>query len=114
MNGPAISPADQSALAHSEREERLDAAIALYVEGVQSGRPQDRQDFLVRHPDLTADLLSFFAAEDRLKGLAASVRSQAGNPVDRASLKKRSARQTSRRLVNLHRGDRLAPRGTPG
>ncbi len=55
------------------RAERLDLAIAEYLEAVRAGQPTDRADILARHSDLAEDLASFFADEDRLKGLAGSI-----------------------------------------
>ncbi len=73
MNGSPISPPSPSEPALSEREQRLDQAIALYLDAVDAGEAPDRADFLARHPDLAADLRSFFADEDRLTGTASSL-----------------------------------------
>ncbi len=73
MTTRPISQVSQSGLAHSDRERRLDLAIAEYLEDVRAGRPTDRAGILVRHSDLAADLASFFADEDRLLGLAGSM-----------------------------------------
>src|SRR5262245_9496781 len=64
---PPLRPAD------FDREQRLELAIAEYLEGVRAGQPADRAIILARHPDLAADLASFFADEDRVMGLAQSV-----------------------------------------
>jgi WD40 repeat protein/tRNA A-37 threonylcarbamoyl transferase component Bud32 len=73
MTARPISPVSQPGPALSEREQRLDLAIAAYLEAAGAGRPPDRSDFLARHSDLALELRSFFADEDRLKGLAGSL-----------------------------------------
>ena len=73
MTAHANSQLAQSCPALSEREQRLELAIAEYLEAVRAGRAPDRADVLARHHDLEADLVSFFAGEDRLKGLAGSL-----------------------------------------
>ena len=73
MKSQPILPESPSAPAVSEHEQRLDDAIALYLEAVHAGQTPDRVDLLARHPDLADDLRSFFANEDRLKGLAGSL-----------------------------------------
>jgi eukaryotic-like serine/threonine-protein kinase len=72
MDRSPISTPSPSEPALSEREQRLDQAIALYLEAVDAGEPPDRVDFLARHPDLATELCSFFADEDRFKGTASS------------------------------------------
>jgi WD40 repeat protein/tRNA A-37 threonylcarbamoyl transferase component Bud32 len=72
MNRSPIPPPSPSEPALSEREQRLDEAIALYLEANHAAVAPDRADFLARYPDLAADLRSFFADEDRLKGTARS------------------------------------------
>jgi serine/threonine-protein kinase len=42
-------------------EDRLDEAIAEYLEAVDAGRPLDRDEWLARHPDLADDLRAFLA-----------------------------------------------------
>ena len=54
MNGPPISPPSPSDSALSEQEQRLDQAIALYLEAVDAGEAPDRAEFLALHPDLAA------------------------------------------------------------
>jgi eukaryotic-like serine/threonine-protein kinase len=55
----------------SEREERLDAAIAAYYQALESGQPVDRAAFLAGYPDLADELTSFLndkAAFERRAG----------------------------------------------
>ena len=73
MTAHAASQLAQSFPALSEREQRLELAIAEYLEAVRTGRAPDRALFLAHHVDLETDLMSFFAGEDRLKGLAGSL-----------------------------------------
>ena len=73
MKSQPIPPESPSAPAVSEHEQRLDDAIAGYLEAVHAGQTPDRVNLLARHPDLADDLRAFFADEDRLKGLAGSL-----------------------------------------
>ena len=73
MTARSISQVSRSAPADSDREQRLDLAIAGYLEEVRAGRPPDRAAVLAEHSDLADDLHSFFADEDRLKGVAGSL-----------------------------------------
>ncbi len=66
MTGPVSRPDP----AGTERERRLDSAIAEYLQAAETGRSPDRRKFLARHRDLANDLLSFFADEDRVRNLA--------------------------------------------
>ena len=47
-----IAAADRSEMSPSERERRLEDAIAEYKIAVEAGRPPDRSRFLERYPDL--------------------------------------------------------------
>ena len=44
----------------SSREERVNEAIAAYLQAVERGENPDREKFLAEHPDLAAELKSFF------------------------------------------------------
>ncbi len=72
MKAQPISPVSQSDPALAGREQRLDDAIAVYLEAVHAGQAPDRAEFLACYSDIAAGLLSFFADEDRVKGLAGS------------------------------------------
>jgi serine/threonine-protein kinase len=56
------------------REQRLDRIIAGYLEDQRLGRAPARSDLLCRHPDLAADLQSFFADQDQFRRLAEPIR----------------------------------------
>src|SRR5262245_54017658 len=53
----------------SEREERIDEALATYFAAVDAGQPPDRKEFLAGHPDIAADLEAFFADQKRVLNL---------------------------------------------
>ena len=59
--------------AQQEYEQRLDSAIADYLQEVEAGRTPDRRRFLALHPEIAKDLASFFADEDRVKNMAGSM-----------------------------------------
>src|SRR5262245_44802261 len=52
------------------RERRVDRILAGYLEDQRLGRAPARDDLLRRHPELAADLQSFFADQDRFRRLA--------------------------------------------
>jgi hypothetical protein len=54
----------------SPREERINAALAEYLEAVEAGRGPDREEFLARHADLADELRTFFADRDRFAQVA--------------------------------------------
>jgi WD40 repeat protein len=57
----------------SSREQRVNEAIAAYLQALESGQAPDRDDFLRRHADVAAELRSFFADQDAvLPGAARS------------------------------------------
>jgi serine/threonine protein kinase len=45
----------------SEREQRVNHIVAAYLEAERVGQPPDRDELLRQHPDLAAELQSFFA-----------------------------------------------------
>jgi eukaryotic-like serine/threonine-protein kinase len=53
----------------SDREARVNAAIAAYLSALDSGRPPDREAFLRQHADLAEELGAFLADQDRLQEL---------------------------------------------
>jgi tetratricopeptide (TPR) repeat protein/tRNA A-37 threonylcarbamoyl transferase component Bud32 len=54
-------------LTGSVPEEPVDQVIALYREAVAAGQAPDREAILAAHPQLQAELESFFAAEERFR-----------------------------------------------
>src|SRR5713226_5233572 len=52
------------------REELVDLIIAAYLEAERTGQPPDQRELLGRHPDLAAELQSFFADRERFKRMA--------------------------------------------
>jgi hypothetical protein len=63
-------PPDPSA----EREERLQNLLAVYLERLEAGQAEGREELLARHPEFAAELAEFFAAGDRLDGLVGPLR----------------------------------------
>jgi WD40 repeat protein len=59
----------------ASRERRLQTILHDYLEAIDAGQKPDRDALLRQHPDLAADLHSFFADESKLKDLALSLRS---------------------------------------
>ena len=64
----------------SEREGRLEQVLAEYVRSVESGRPLDREQLLAEHPDLAADLESFFRNRAAVEKIAAPLIAAAEAP----------------------------------
>src|SRR5438270_908661 len=63
MNAPSRNDTD--------REERLDEAVACYLRAAQNGQPPARDEFLAAYPDLTPELEAFLADEQRFEHVAA-------------------------------------------
>ena len=63
MNDPLLPPA-----------ERLDVAVATYLEAIESGQSPGRDDMLRRFGDVAGELSQFFADHDRMARLAAPIR----------------------------------------
>lgn len=62
-------------LAEPSREQRVDEAIAAYLDAVDRGPSLDREEFLAHYPDLAAELRSYFADHDEVNQLADPLRS---------------------------------------
>jgi WD40 repeat protein/tRNA A-37 threonylcarbamoyl transferase component Bud32 len=80
-DGPGGSPCQ-------EREQRVDEAIASYLEEADAGRPPDRQSWLAMYPDLAPELEEFLSDQDRFNSLVAARAADAGDdliPVDAAA-----------------------------
>lgn len=52
------------------RQERLEQAIAAYLEAVDAGHPPDQETFLREHPDLAEELKEFFRGQAEIEQLA--------------------------------------------
>jgi eukaryotic-like serine/threonine-protein kinase len=71
----------------SEREQHFNEVLAGYLEGLETGRPDDRTALLTSHPELADDLRAFFARQDHVQGLTTPLRSVASvNKASGASL----------------------------
>src|SRR5262245_36842265 len=55
------------------REQRVNRVLAEYLAAVEAGRPIDHNEWLARHPDLQAELRSFFADEAQLNRFAVAL-----------------------------------------
>jgi WD40 repeat protein/tRNA A-37 threonylcarbamoyl transferase component Bud32 len=55
----------------TDREARLNEAVAAYYQAAEAGQPPDRKEFLARYPDLASELASFLANKEQLDHLAA-------------------------------------------
>ena len=60
-----------------DREQRLNALLAAYLEAAQAGRPPDREQWLEQHPEFAAELRAFLADQDRFARLAEPIRAAA-------------------------------------
>jgi predicted Ser/Thr protein kinase len=60
----------------SEREQRLERILADYLHAVEAGTPPDRALLLEQHPDLAADLGSFFRNRDAMERIAEPIKEQ--------------------------------------
>jgi len=69
---------DESVL--TPREERLQEVLAAYLQAVEASQSPDRREILARHPDLAADLETFFADHDRMRSAAAPFRPAVETP----------------------------------
>jgi WD40 repeat protein len=69
--GPSLS---------TQQQQRLDALLAEYLEGLEAGRPPDRAALVARHPDLAGELHEFFVNHDRLAGVAGPATAVPGVP----------------------------------
>src|SRR5437016_1984823 len=64
------------------RQEQVNAILAAYLDAAAVGQAPDRDELLARHPDLAAELASFFAEDDRVRQLAEPLRSDARKEAD--------------------------------
>ena len=58
----------------SIREQRVNAAIAAYLEAMDAGKAPDPQEFIAAHSDIAADLEGFFANRDDFERMAEPLR----------------------------------------
>src|SRR6516165_10127616 len=59
----------------SERERRIDEAVAQWYQALEAGQPLEREAFLANHPDLAGELASFLDARSAFEH-------KAGAPAD--------------------------------
>ena len=64
----------------SQREQRLEKVLADYLHAVDAGQAPNRDEMLTLHPDLAADLASFFRNRDTMQRLAEPIKQQAALP----------------------------------
>jgi serine/threonine protein kinase/WD40 repeat protein len=57
----------------AERDRRLDAVVAAYVQARDAGRPLDRKELLDQNPDLADELTRYFDSDDRVEWLVTAV-----------------------------------------
>jgi serine/threonine protein kinase len=55
----------------AEKDPRIEAALAEYFERIDCGEPVDRVEYLARHASIADQLISFIAAEEEIRKLAA-------------------------------------------
>ena len=54
----------------SEQDQRFQEVLAAYLQAVEAGQQPDRDAWLTQHPDVAAQLRSFFANQDEFARLA--------------------------------------------
>ena len=54
----------------TEREQRLERVLADYLHALEAGTAPAREAMVARHPDLAADLDSFFRNRDAMERIA--------------------------------------------
>jgi WD40 repeat protein len=59
-----------------QREQRLERILADYLHAVEDGSPPDHAELLRQHPDLAADLRSFFRNRDAIQRIAEPIQQQ--------------------------------------
>jgi hypothetical protein len=67
----------------SAREQRVNEAIAAWLEARDAGHAPNPDEFIAQHPELSDELKLFFADHDRFERLAGPL--QAGNDLDSTS-----------------------------
>ena len=55
----------------SEQAQRFQEVLAAYLQAVEAGQQPDRDEWLTKHPDVAAEVRSFFANQDDFARLAA-------------------------------------------
>jgi hypothetical protein len=58
----------------SVREQRVDGAIAAYLEAADAGEAPDPKEFIAAHSDIAPELESFFANRDDFERMAEPLR----------------------------------------
>src|SRR5262245_59003526 len=61
----------------SQRQAKLDAALADYMERADRGEAIDRESFIAQHPDLAEDLRSYFRGSDEFERMVGAIPSTA-------------------------------------
>ena len=64
-----MSPQDAT-----DREQRLDEALAAYLRVVKDSRPSEQQQLITSHPELADELAEFFEDQDCFDRLIAPLR----------------------------------------
>ena len=64
----------------SARDQRVDEAIAAYLEAVDAGQAPAPNDFIAQHRDIADDLEAFFANRDQFERLAEPLQAVASVP----------------------------------
>src|SRR5690349_4429281 len=60
----------------TDPEQRLDEALAAYLEAAESGQMPDGADWLARYPDLAKGLCEFFADQAHVERLTSPLRAE--------------------------------------
>ena len=60
--------------ASCQSEQRVEEILVAYLTAAEKGQAPDRRELLARHPDLAAELESFFADHDQVRAWAEPLR----------------------------------------
>jgi WD40 repeat protein len=70
----------------SERDDRLQSILVVYIEAAEAGRAPSREELLARHPEFAAELAEFLDGRQRIERAAAPLYPAAQSPSETATV----------------------------